>query len=125
MSLGNYGVKMDKNGKSIPRKSSKNATTPSRTRIKANSAITANTKHASIEDDSGNRPAAIEYAGIGGASKNCQDAVFRFIQYGDRITRVAIVSCSRDHCLLLTREGGDQVAIKSGFASGYGGEGPR
>ncbi|MFZ0321364.1 MAG: TIGR02391 family protein [Candidatus Sulfotelmatobacter sp.] len=47
-----------------------------------------------------------------------------FIQFGTRITHVRILSAGRDHCFLLTLEGGDPVAVKSGFASGYGGEGP-
>lgn len=73
----------------------------------------------------GDRPAGIEYVGIAGISQECQDAVLRFIQFGTRITHVCILSAERDHCVLLTLEGGDQVAVKSGFASGYGGEGPR
>lgn len=68
--------------------------------------------------------AGIEYAGIGGSTQDCQDAVLRLIQFGARIARVAILSAGRDHCLLLTVNEGDQVAIKSGFASGYGGGGP-
>src|SRR5580700_5655765 len=72
----------------------------------------------------GDRPAGIEYAGIAGISKECQDAVLRLIQFGTRITHVRILSAERDHCLLLMLEGGDPVAVKSGFASGYGGEGP-
>jgi hypothetical protein len=71
------------------------------------------------------QPAGIEYVGISGISKDCQDAVLRFIQFGTRITHVRILSAKNRHCLLLTREGGDQVAVKSGFATGYGGEGPR
>jgi len=71
------------------------------------------------------QPAGIEYVGIAGISKECQDAVLRFIQFGTRITEVRILSAKSRHCLLLTRDGGDQVAVKSGFATGYGGEGPR
>lgn len=71
-----------------------------------------------------NEPAAIEYAGVAGASKECQDAVLRLLQWGDRITRARILSCGGDHCLLLTVNVGDLVAVKSGFSSGYGGEGP-
>lgn len=69
--------------------------------------------------------AGIEYVGIAGASKECQDAVLRLIQFGDQISRATIISCSDEHCLLLTLNGGDLVAVKSGFSSGYGGEGPR
>jgi hypothetical protein len=68
--------------------------------------------------------AGIEYAGIGGSTKDCQEAVLRLIQFGTCIQRVAILSASNDHCLLLTINEGDPVAIKSGFASGYGGGGP-
>jgi uncharacterized protein Ymh len=71
------------------------------------------------------QPAGIEYVGIAGASKDCQDAVLRFIQFGTRITDVCILSAENRHCLLLTLESGDRVAVKSGFATGYGGEGPR
>jgi hypothetical protein len=67
--------------------------------------------------------AAIEYVGLPGISKECQDAVLRLLQYGDRITHVKILSSSNDHCLLLTVNVGDVVAVKSGFASGYLGEG--
>jgi hypothetical protein len=72
--------------------------------------------------------AGIEYAGVGGCSAECQDAVVRLLQYGDLITLCRILTHSSDeprtHCLLLTINSGDLVAVKSGFASGYGGEGP-
>ena len=71
------------------------------------------------------QPAGIEYVGISGGSKDCQDAVLRFIQFGTRITHVRILSAKNRHCLLLTLGVGDEVAVKSGFATGYGGEGPR
>jgi hypothetical protein len=69
--------------------------------------------------------ARIEYVGIGGSSKDCQDGVLRLIQFGTPITHCAILSAGRDHCLLLRINEGDKVAIKSGFASGYAGQGPR
>jgi Protein of unknown function (Hypoth_ymh) len=71
------------------------------------------------------QPAGLQYVGIAGVSKDCQDAVLRFIQFGTRITHVCILSAKSKHCLLLTLEGGDRVAVKSGFATGYSGEGPR
>jgi Protein of unknown function (Hypoth_ymh) len=71
------------------------------------------------------KPAGIEYAGIAGASRECQNAVMRLLQFGDEITHARILSNSKFHCLLLTINTGDLVAIKSGFSSGYGGEGPR
>ena len=70
-------------------------------------------------------PAGIEYVGLRGISRECQDAVLRLLQYGDKISHARILSSSNDHCLLLTINGSDIVAVKSGFASGYGGEGPR
>ena len=66
----------------------------------------------------------IEYHGIAGASRACQDAVMRLLQFGDDITQARIVSCSSTHCLLLANSIGDRIAIKSGFSSGYGGTGP-
>jgi hypothetical protein len=72
-----------------------------------------------------NSPACIEYSGVPGASKECQDAVLRLLQYGDTITRVRILSHSNTHALLLTINVGDLVAVKSGFGSGYLGEGSR
>ena len=71
-------------------------------------------------------PAGIEYAGVAVASHECQDAVVRLLQFGDRITKVQILTSPKDtHALLLTIGVGDLVAIKSGFASGYIGEGSR
>jgi hypothetical protein len=69
--------------------------------------------------------AGIEYVGLAGISRECQDGVLRLLQYGTEITRVRILSTSKDHCLLLTVDVGDLVAVKSGFSSGYRGEGPR
>jgi Protein of unknown function (Hypoth_ymh) len=75
--------------------------------------------------DEDNELAGIEYAGIAGASKDCQDAVEMLLQYGTHIQRARILTCENGHCILLTDDVGDPIAIKSGFASGYGGEGPR
>lgn len=69
--------------------------------------------------------AGIQYAGLRGISKDCRNAVMRLLQFGDRVTAARILSCSGTHCLLLTVNSGDLVAIKSGFSSGYAGEGPR
>jgi hypothetical protein len=70
-----------------------------------------------------NTAAAIEYAGIPGASEDCKRAVMRLIQNRDEITDARILSCDGDHCLLLVVNVGDLLAIKSGFSSGYRGEG--
>ncbi len=71
------------------------------------------------------RPAGIEYVGLSGISREFRDGVLRLLQYGDRITLARIVTSSNDHCLLLTVNCGDLVAVKSGLGSGYRGEGPR
>src|SRR5690242_13433450 len=52
--------------------------------------------------------AGIQYAGIGGSSKDCQDAVLRFLQFGTRVTEAAILSAASDHCLLLRIGEGDR-----------------
>jgi len=76
-----------------------------------------------MNDESVDSFAGIEYVGLPGIPKECQDAVLRLLRYGDRITHIKILSSSNDHCLLLTVNVGDAVAVKSGFASGYLGAG--
>ncbi|MCI0557728.1 MAG: TIGR02391 family protein, partial [Nitrososphaera sp.] len=76
-----------------------------------------------MSSDDNHTLAGIQYSGLPGISSECQHAVMRLLQYGDRITRVRILTCSGDHCLLLTVNVGDLIAIKSGFGSGYIGEG--
>jgi len=49
----------------------------------------------------------------------------RFLQHGDRISIARILTSDGTHGFLLTTEVGEVVAIKTGFASGYPGEGPR
>src|SRR5271154_174862 len=74
-------------------------------------------------------PAGIEYVGLSGITAECKDAIMRLLQYGDRITEARILSGAKDgrtgtHCFLLTVNLGEHVAVKSGFSSGYCGEGP-
>ena len=47
------------------------------------------------------------------------------LQYGTNIQSARILTCENEHCILLTDDIGDPIAIKCGFSSGYGGEGPR
>lgn len=74
-------------------------------------------------------PACIQYHGEPGATKPCVDAVVRLVQSRVGIKAARILSCrnevTTDHALLLTDEVEDQYFVKAGFASGYGGEGPR
>lgn len=68
----------------------------------------------------------IEYSGVAGITQECLDAVMRLIQYGDQIKFARIFSCSGNHCLMLSLDCPEKIVfIKSGFGSGYNGEGPR
>ncbi|HEY5107262.1 MAG TPA: TIGR02391 family protein [Caulobacteraceae bacterium] len=70
------------------------------------------------------RMVGIEYHGIAGATEACQTAVVRLLQCATVIATARIITSGNDHCLFLTTGIGDQIAIKSGFASGYCGTGP-
>jgi len=71
--------------------------------------------------------AAIQYVGTGGITSHCVDAISRLVHFGDKINTAQLLSHigphSGAHCFLLDINYGDKVAIKSGFSSGYGGEG--
>lgn len=71
-----------------------------------------------------NRLAGIQYIGLPGISEACARAIQRMLQYGDHITSATLLTSGHDHCLLLVVDEDDRVAVKSGFASGYRGEGP-
>jgi hypothetical protein len=68
--------------------------------------------------------AGIEYYGVAGSSIDCQLAVVRLLQGGVPLERARILTAGNTHCLILTLEVGDLIAVKSGFSSGYGGTGP-
>lgn len=75
--------------------------------------------------------AGIQYYGTAGITASCLRALTMAIQAGDTIENACLLSdvdsetgCGT-HCFLLYTEFGDPIAIKAGFASGYGGEGPR
>lgn len=72
--------------------------------------------------------AGIQYVGVEGCTKPCLDAILRFIQYGDEIQKVLLLTSEDDehtsgHAFILYIDEG-LVAVKEGFASGYGGEAP-
>ena len=67
----------------------------------------------------------IQYVGVKGITKDCADAVLRMIQYGDKIKKAWILSCRDRHCILLLVNECRIFAVKTGFSSGYNGEGPR
>ena len=69
--------------------------------------------------------AGIQYIGLAGISQECKESVMRLIQFGDHIKKVHILTSPDSHALILTiGDGEDLIAIKSGFTSGYRGEGP-
>jgi hypothetical protein len=67
----------------------------------------------------------IQFAGIAGITQHCIDAVLRYLQFCDSITKLLILTNNHNHALVLYTEQGEVIAIKAGFASGYPGEGPR
>lgn len=68
--------------------------------------------------------AGIEYHGLAGVTQSCLDAIVRLIGSGEKIKHASILTCGQMHCILLKNLIGDRVAIKTGFSSGYPGEGP-
>ncbi|MHC9246928.1 TIGR02391 family protein [Aeromonas jandaei] len=75
------------------------------------------------------KPADIEYRGRGGISRHCIDAVVEMLHFGRKINEVKILTSGSGydchHALLLNVDSDVTIAIKSGFTSGYSGEGPR
>lgn len=69
--------------------------------------------------------AGIQYLGLPGISQSCFDAIKRLVQCGTRIERAKIVTAENSHCLMVRIESEGWIAVKSGFSSGYSGEGPR
>jgi hypothetical protein len=49
----------------------------------------------------------------------------RYLQFGDRITEGRLLSSKGVHALALKTGFGELIAVRSGFTSGYSGEGPR
>lgn len=67
----------------------------------------------------------LQYVGRAGISAFCLDAILRFLQFGDRINKAWLLTHENRHCFLLHVNERFWVAVKSGFGSGYGGEGPK
>ena len=72
-----------------------------------------------------NKGAGLQFVGMAGITKSCTDAVLRYLQYGDIISKVLIITSDQSHALILRMETDEVVAVKSGFSSGYHGGGPR
>lgn len=71
-----------------------------------------------------NALAGIQYFGLAGVSSACKSAIVRLLQFGDHIHNAKLLTCSNAHCFLLNVNYDELMAIKSGFSSGYAGEGP-
>lgn len=71
----------------------------------------------------------IEYHGTSGITDYCIKAITRIIHFGDIIKDAKLLSYFDDHTalhsFLITLEHEQKIIIKTGFASGYGGEGPK
>jgi len=76
-----------------------------------------------------NSLAGIQYVGLAGITSSCKDAIIRMLQYGDQISEAKLLTNvgehSSTHCFILNVNCDELVAVKSGFSSGYSGEGPR
>jgi hypothetical protein len=59
-----------------------------------------------------------------GYTQNSIDAVQRYLLFGDKIDKVFIFSCNQEHSLVLQIQK-TWVIVKSGFTTGYLGEGPK
>ncbi|MEA5464224.1 TIGR02391 family protein [Leptothoe sp. PORK10 BA2] len=69
--------------------------------------------------------ADVQYNGRAGITRSCLNAILRFINFGDEIEEVRLLTYESEHCFLLSIATEGYIMIKSGFSSGYHGEGPR
>lgn len=70
--------------------------------------------------------AKIQYHGEEGITRSCLDAITRLIHFGCQIKEAKLLTLESRHCFLLSVAMEESyIAIKSGFASGYSGEGSR
>jgi len=72
--------------------------------------------------------AAIEYHGIAGCSTDCRRSIAQLLHFEGTVKKVLILTDVkenvRNHGMLLQSNIGDEIAVKSGFTSGYLGRGP-
>jgi hypothetical protein len=70
--------------------------------------------------------AAIEYVGLNGITQSCVLAIAQQLSnLTEAIQKVALLTCFSSHAFIVITEYGRIIAVKSGFNSGYRGEGPR
>jgi hypothetical protein len=69
--------------------------------------------------------AGIQYLGLDGITAPCLTAITQLLCGNELISSACLITCESNHAFLLFTELDMIIAVKSGFASGYGGEGPR
>jgi Protein of unknown function (Hypoth_ymh) len=67
----------------------------------------------------------VQYVGVADISARCLDSIRRLLQFGDRVVEAKLLTCDDRHAFLLRVENDERIVVKSGFMSGYSGEGPR
>lgn len=67
----------------------------------------------------------IQFVGVVGITESCVKAVLRYLQFDDLLSKVFIITNENTHALILHIECDEIIAVKSGFRSGYNGEGPK
>lgn len=67
-----------------------------------------------------NALAGIEYLGLHGITQACLTAITGLISNGVQIKLARLITCDNEHAFLLSDDLDRTVAIKAGFASGYG-----
>jgi len=66
----------------------------------------------------------IEVVGQSGVTERCLEAIRRLIQFGDSIRLARLLTTGDTHAFLLELDQERLVFVRSGFTSGYNGEGP-
>ncbi len=67
----------------------------------------------------------VQYVGNEGISADCYDAIKRFVQFGDRIGHIRLLTAGNYHAFQFSIDEKAVTFVRSGFSSGYSGEGPR
>lgn len=70
------------------------------------------------------QPIDLQYLGIPDLPSACGDSILRLLQFGDQVDRVQILTSGSMHGLMLHVNEHYLFAVKTGFRSGYSGEGP-
>jgi len=65
----------------------------------------------------------IQYHGSASTTQSCLKAIIRLVEAGGRVNSARLLTCRNRHAFYLEFSDPSPVCIKSGFASGYSGEG--